>query len=634
MISVSIVTVIGEILTPHFDLINIVLLYLLPVLVSAVRWGRGPSFFSSFLGVLTFNFFFVPPIFTFAVGNMQHLFVLVVFFLVALVTGTMATKLRNELEKATEREKKTLTLYALSREIAAKADLEQVLKTFVDKVAETINGAAIVLIQDPNADVLRQNGCNSGDNTVFDEKEYAVAHWVLEHGQPAGKGLGIFEGERSLFFFPIKAEDKTLAVLGIRPNIENATLSPEQRQLIETFTNLAAVAIVRLQLAKEAEQAKWLAESERLHRTLLNSISHDFRTPLASITGAVTSLLAEGSVYTPETKEIFLHTIKEEAHRMNRFIENLLDMVRLESGTLKLNMKWCDIQDIIGVVLRETRDTLQGHPLRIDIPPDLPSIKADFILIEQVIINLLENAAKYSLPVVQSPFQLIARTKHCFLPWLIPVRLFQRQNRSMCLISSIGCILRSRQAGQGSACLSARESSKPMAAAYGLIHRLNTAIGSPFLSLYRKNFRNNKMPEKEQIMSADGARILVVDDEKQIRRMLKAALEGYGYDIGEAASGHEGLSQTSIFHPDVIILDLGLPDLDGIEVIQRLREWTQVPIIVLSVREHEDDKIKALDAGADDYVTKPFSMGELLARLRAALRRTAKSEDDANTHLR
>jgi two-component system, OmpR family, KDP operon response regulator KdpE len=135
------------------------------------------------------------------------------------------------------------------------------------------------------------------------------------------------------------------------------------------------------------------------------------------------------------------------------------------------------------------------------------------------------------------------------------------------------------------------------------------------------------MPERWQTMSADGVRILVVDDEKQIRRMLKAALEGYGYHIAEAASGHEGLTQTSIFHPDAIILDLGLPDLDGIEVIQRLREWTQVPIIVLSVREHEDDKIKALDVGADDYVTKPFSMGELLARLRAALRRTASSED-------
>jgi two-component system KDP operon response regulator KdpE len=129
-------------------------------------------------------------------------------------------------------------------------------------------------------------------------------------------------------------------------------------------------------------------------------------------------------------------------------------------------------------------------------------------------------------------------------------------------------------------------------------------------------------------MPSDGARILVIDDEKQIRRMLKAALSGYGYDIAEASSGHEGLNQTAIFHPDLIILDLGLPDLDGIEVIKRLREWTQIPIIILSVREHEDDKIKALDVGADDYVTKPFSMGELLARIRVALRHVAKSEDE------
>ena len=129
-------------------------------------------------------------------------------------------------------------------------------------------------------------------------------------------------------------------------------------------------------------------------------------------------------------------------------------------------------------------------------------------------------------------------------------------------------------------------------------------------------------------MSSEGMRILVIDDEKQIRRMLKTALAGYGYDIAEAPSGQEGLSQTVIFHPDLIILDLGLPDLDGIEVIKRLREWTQTPIIVLSVREDEEDKIRALDAGADDYVTKPFSMGELLARLRVALRHLAQSEDE------
>jgi two-component system KDP operon response regulator KdpE len=129
-------------------------------------------------------------------------------------------------------------------------------------------------------------------------------------------------------------------------------------------------------------------------------------------------------------------------------------------------------------------------------------------------------------------------------------------------------------------------------------------------------------------MPSEGARILVIDDEKQILRMLKVALEGNGYDVAEAASGHDGLNQTAVFHPDLIILDLGLPDMDGVEVIKRLREWTRTPIIILSVREHEDDKIDALDAGADDYVTKPFSMGELLARLRVALRHVAKTDDE------
>jgi two-component system, OmpR family, KDP operon response regulator KdpE len=127
---------------------------------------------------------------------------------------------------------------------------------------------------------------------------------------------------------------------------------------------------------------------------------------------------------------------------------------------------------------------------------------------------------------------------------------------------------------------------------------------------------------------SDGARILVVDDEKQIRRMLKTALTGFGYDIAEASSGQEGVNQTAIFHPDLVVLDLGLPDFDGTEVVRRLREWTQIPIIILSVREQEQDKIRALDAGADDYITKPFGMGELLARIRVALRHVAKTEDE------
>jgi two-component system sensor histidine kinase KdpD len=394
-LAVIIVTIIGKILTPFFNLTNIVLLYLLPVLISAVRWGRGPSFFAAFLGVLAFDFLFVPPVFSFTVNETRDLFIFAVYLIVALVTGTMATKLRNELEKTRQREERTRALYALSQEIAAETDLPQVLETLVKTVSETIHAQVSILVSDPDDDIVRQAASYPPQHSSPDGKEQAVAHWVLEHGLSAGKGTEILR-EASELIFPVKTEDKTLAVLTIKMNNEEEIVSPEQRQLIEAFANLAAMAIIRMRLAKEAEQAKWLAESEKLHRALLNSVSHDMRTPLAAITGAVTSLISEKGVYNEANKDILLHTIKEEAHRMNRFIANLLDMVRLESGILKPKTEWCDIQDIIGVVLRETKETLQKHAVRVNIPRELPLVKADFILIEQVLINLLENAVKYS----------------------------------------------------------------------------------------------------------------------------------------------------------------------------------------------------------------------------------------------
>ena len=129
------------------------------------------------------------------------------------------------------------------------------------------------------------------------------------------------------------------------------------------------------------------------------------------------------------------------------------------------------------------------------------------------------------------------------------------------------------------------------------------------------------------MMTGTLIRILVVDDERPIRRFLNASLSGQ-YTVLEAATGQEALSMAVSGRPDVIILDLGLPDMDGLEVARRLREWAQIPIIVVSVRDREDDKIAALDAGADDFLTKPFGVGELTARVRAALRRSAQPESE------
>jgi two-component system, OmpR family, KDP operon response regulator KdpE len=120
--------------------------------------------------------------------------------------------------------------------------------------------------------------------------------------------------------------------------------------------------------------------------------------------------------------------------------------------------------------------------------------------------------------------------------------------------------------------------------------------------------------------SASKPGVLIIDDEVQIRRLLRVNLEANGYRVLEAATGQEGITQAAQWRPEAVILDLGLPDMDGVTVLKRLREWSRVPVVVLSVRDREEDKVAALDNGADDYVTKPFSTGELLARLRVAQR--------------
>ncbi len=405
-LGVVLITLVGKAISPFLDITNVALLYLLPVLVSAVRWGRGPSLFSSFLGVLAFDFFFVPPILSFTVSDVKYTFTFAIFLIVGIVTASMATRLHDELEKARQKEKRTLALYSLSSQIAAEADLDEVLKAFAQTVAETISGEVSIVMPGAEDGTLRQVAAYPPDALLYGEKERAVVHWVLEQGMSAGRGTETLR-EATELVFPVKADKLALAALVIKLESQKGVLSADQRKLIEAFANLAAAAIIRVKLGQEAEKAQWLAESEKLHKALLDSISHDLRTPLSSIVGDVTGLLGEEDMYDEASKRVLLDTIKEGALRMDRFVANLLDMTRLQSGVLRLNREWWGIEDIVGVALREIRDALHEHPLHIDIPPDLPLVSVDFALIEHVLINLLENAAKYSPP--GSPITISAR---------------------------------------------------------------------------------------------------------------------------------------------------------------------------------------------------------------------------------
>ena len=394
-IMMILITLLASLMEPFLGLVNISMIYLLPVLFSAVKWGTGPAVVAAVVGLLTFDFYFVPPTLTFTVADLRYLISFSIFLLVSLLTGTLSARLRQQAISSRQRETRTAALYALSSEIAAVAELNLVLESVARKVADTVEGQVFLLLPDKSGKLeLLASSVPQGENSL-DNNEWAVATWVCEHGEMAGRGTDTLNGASGLYI-PLRTERGIRGVLGVWLNSTERYLQPEQRRLLEAFAGLAAVAVARIQLAEQAREAQLMAESERLRTALFNSLSHDLRTPLASIIGAVTGLLEEDNVYTPAARRDLLQTIKQGATRMNRFVNNLLDMARLESGMLQLNKEWCDMQDIIGVAISRLGEPLRSRPVKIEIQPDLPLLQADYLLVEQVLVNLLDNALKYA----------------------------------------------------------------------------------------------------------------------------------------------------------------------------------------------------------------------------------------------
>jgi two-component system, OmpR family, sensor histidine kinase KdpD len=394
LLMIVVITLVGKLLQPSFDLVNIVLLYLLPVLVSAVRWGLIPSLVTSVIGVLCFDYFFVPPVMSFSVNDIGHLVNFALFLIVALVTGSLAARLRKGVTAAQERERRTAALYSLSQKIAVEFDIVKALRAVTETVSNSMEAGTAILTPGAPYNTLTIVASFAEKEFVLDQKERDAARFSFEHGQQTTSAAHPTEPTK-VVFLPITDGVRNVGVMALRID-RDAALSQTQQKDLTATTSLAALAIIRARLSEEAEQAKWLAESEKLHRSLLNAVSHDLRTPLSSIIGAVTSLLGDNDVYNPEAKTALLRTIREGAQRMNRFVTNLLDMARLESGILRPHEEWCDMVDIIGVALKEVVDILPAPRVVLDIPETLPLVRADFGLVEQVLINLLENSVKYS----------------------------------------------------------------------------------------------------------------------------------------------------------------------------------------------------------------------------------------------
>jgi two-component system sensor histidine kinase KdpD len=392
---VGLCTGVARLMFQHFSLSNLIMVYLMGVVAVAARRGRGPTVLASVLSVATFDFFFVPPFYSFAVSDTQYLVTFAVMLVVALVISGLTVRIRAQADLARNRERRTAALYAMSRELASTRGVDDLLDIAIRHIVDVFPAEVSVLLPDASGRLVARPVPAATLRT--DAAEQAVAQWVYEHRELAGLGTATLPGAAALYV-PLIGSRGAAGVLGVKPSEPRAFDSPEQLHLLETFANQTALAIERATLADEAQASQVRMETERLRNSLLSSVSHDLRTPLATITGAATTILESGARLDQRTQQELLESVRDEAERLNRLVQNLLEMTRLESGALQLHKDWHPVEEVVGAALGRLAKSLGARRVTVSIPPDLPLVKIDDVLIEQVFVNLLDNAVKYTPP--------------------------------------------------------------------------------------------------------------------------------------------------------------------------------------------------------------------------------------------
>ncbi len=381
------VTLLSMPLAVHFDRSNIVAVYLLTVVMVGVRLGRGPAALAAVLCVSAFDFFFVPPRFSFAVSDVQYLLTFFIMLTVGLITGQLTAGLRFQARVALHREERAAALYELARDLSGAVQVDQVVKISDDSIERTFHANAALLLPD-----------TSGRLVVAHEASLAVdvgiAQWAFDKGDPAGVGTDTLPGS-DVLYIPLRAPAQARGVLALKARNRRLLRIPEQRQLLDTFAALIAIALERVHYVGVAQDALVRMESERLRNSLLAALSHDLRTPLTILVGLAESLALTKPPLSADQLET-TEAIQDEARRMTTLVSNLLDMARIESGEVTLNLQWQPLEEVVGAALDATRAMLKQHHVEVRLPRDLPLVCFDALLIERVLVNLLENASKYT----------------------------------------------------------------------------------------------------------------------------------------------------------------------------------------------------------------------------------------------
>ena len=382
-------------LYPRLDLSNLVMVYLLGVTIAGLRFGRGPSVITAILNVAAFDFFFVPPRFTMAISDAQYLVTFAVMLTVALVIANLTASVRQQTRVAGARERRSVLLYAMSRELAATRGSSSMALVAVRHIAEVFQCHAVVLLPDVHGKLRYPR--DAPLDRSFQGADLAVGQWVLDHGRQAGLGTDTLSAAKGLYV-PVGDERDRLGVLAVLPSNPRRVLLPEQRHLLETFASQIGLALGRARLAEAAEATLLAAERESLRSTLLASISHDLRTPLAVIQSAASTIAEHGVGVDQQTRTRLARSIETKAGEMAELVSNVLDLMRFESGEVMLRRDWQSVEDLVGAALQRMDAKLARHPLELRLPADLPPVYVDAALTVQIFVNLLDNVAKYTPP--------------------------------------------------------------------------------------------------------------------------------------------------------------------------------------------------------------------------------------------
>ena len=396
VLTTALATGLGKAIDAWIVLPNISLIFVLPVLLAAARHGLAPSLWVSALSVLAYNFFFLPPLFQLTIQDPANVVALFLFMLVAVVASALAARTRSRTEAARREARITAELYAFSRKIAGVVDLYDLLWIVVTHLARLLDADVVILMPDKGDGESRlELRAAFPPEDALSDAEMAAARWSWQADRPTGRGTDTLPGGRWLFL-PIRTGRAAVGVVGVLRKAEARDLGEGDRRLLEAVGSQAAVAIERLVLAEGIDEARLGAERERLRSAMLTSVSHDLRTPLASIIGALSSVRSYGDRYDAETRAELLGTAQSEAERLDRFVGNLLDMTRLDAGAIQPRREPVEVGDLVSTALRRAGPLLQGFTIDTALARDLPPLSLDFVLAEQVLFNLLDNAAKYS----------------------------------------------------------------------------------------------------------------------------------------------------------------------------------------------------------------------------------------------